>query len=101
RYFDCNDNAEVWLYEVVNGGHDWPGSYGNMDINASEEIWSFFSQYTFNLGDINNDGSIDVLDAIAVVNLVLNGEYSVIVDMNYDGTINVLDIVEIIYIILN
>ena len=72
-----------------------------MDINASEEIWSFFSQYTFNLGDINNDGAINVLDAIEVVNLVLNGQYSEIADMNYDGTINVLDIVEIIYIILN
>ena len=37
------NNNEVWLYEVVNGGHDWPGAYGNMDINSSEEIWSFFS----------------------------------------------------------
>ena len=101
RYFDCNDNAEVWLYEVVGGGHDWPGSDGNMDINSSEEIWSFFSQYTFILGDINDDGEINVLDAIEVVNLVLNDEYSEIVDMNYDDTINVLDIIEIIYIILN
>ena len=37
------NNNEVWLYEVVNGGHDWPGAYGNMDINASEEIWNFFT----------------------------------------------------------
>ena len=101
RYFDCNDNAEVWLYEVVGGGHDWPGSDGNMDINSSEEIWSFFSQYTFILGDINDDGEINVLDAIEVVNLVLNDEYNEIVDMNYDDAINVLDIIEIIYIILN
>jgi len=101
KYFDCIDNAEVWLYEVVNGGHDWPGSSGNMDINASEEIWNFFSQYTFNLGDINNDGNVNVLDAIETVNLVLNSEYNPIVDMNYDGTVNILDIIEIIYIILN
>ena len=101
RYFDCNDNAEVWLYEVVGGGHDWPGSDGNMDINSSEEIWSFFSQYTFIVGDINDDGEINVLDAIEVVNLVLNDEYNEIVDMNYDDAINVLDIIEIIYIILN
>ena len=101
RYFDCIDNAEVWLYEVVGGGHDWPGASGNMDINASEEIWSFFSQYIFNLGDINNDGSVDILDAIEVVSLVLNGEYNQIVDMNYDGVVNILDIIEIIYIILN
>jgi polyhydroxybutyrate depolymerase len=101
RYFDCIENAEVWLYEIVGGGHDWPGSSGNMDINASEEIWNFFNQYTYNLGDINNDGSLNILDIIEVVSLVLNEQYSEIVDMNYDDTINVLDIIEIIYIILN
>jgi polyhydroxybutyrate depolymerase len=37
------DHNQVWLYEVLGGGHDWPGSSGNMDIVASEEIWNFFS----------------------------------------------------------
>ena len=36
---NCND---VWLYRVVGGGHDWPGSSGNMHINSSVEIWNFF-----------------------------------------------------------
>ena len=53
------------------------------------------------LGDINQDGSVDILDAIEVVGLILNGEYSEIVDMNYDGIVNVLDIIEIIYIIID
>ena len=101
RYFDCTDNAEVWLYEVINGGHDWPGSYGNMDINSSEEIWSFFNQYTFSLGDINNDGSIDVLDIVSSVNLILNNEYNNSADLNSDNSINVLDIVQLVNIILN
>ena len=57
--------------------------------------------FTPSLGDINNDGSVDILDAIEVVNLVLNDEYNQIVDMNYDGVVNVLDIIDIIYIILN
>lgn len=35
----------VWIYTVVNGGHDWPGGSGNMDLNASEAIWAFFSQF--------------------------------------------------------
>jgi len=34
--------SEVWLYTVEGGGHDWPGAYGNMDISASREIWTFF-----------------------------------------------------------
>ena len=101
KYSDCIDNAEVWLYEVVNGGHDWPGSSGNMDINTSEEIWSFFSQYTFNLGDINNDGTINIQDIILAINLVLNSEYNALADLNLDETIDVLDIVQLVNIILN
>ena len=38
--------------KVINGDHDWPGSFGNMDINASEEIWDFVSQF-------NLEGVID------------------------------------------
>ncbi len=34
--------------KVIDGGHDWPGSFGNMDINASLEIWKFVSKYNKN-----------------------------------------------------
>jgi polyhydroxybutyrate depolymerase len=56
--------AEIWFYRVVNGGHDWPGftpdpsmnarqragyeqmGLGkNQDIDASGEIWRFFSKW--------------------------------------------------------
>tara|TARA_Y100000994_G_scaffold5517_1_gene5246 strand:+ start:50918 stop:52777 length:1860 start_codon:yes stop_codon:yes gene_type:complete len=44
-YTSDSSNNEVWLYKVIGGGHDWPGSWGgNMDVNISEEIWRFFSQ---------------------------------------------------------
>ena len=46
------NNNEVWLYEVVNGGHDWPGVWGNMDISTSEEIWNFFENFINNNLDI-------------------------------------------------
>jgi len=35
-------NNEVWFYKIEGGGHDWPGAWGNKDIDASEEIWKFF-----------------------------------------------------------
>jgi polyhydroxybutyrate depolymerase len=50
---DCMGNAEVVLYAIIGGGHNWPGAPGiippsiagrvNMDIHASDVIWSFFS----------------------------------------------------------
>ncbi len=36
---------QVWLYTVVNGGHDWPGPSGNMDFKASEAVWDFFGLF--------------------------------------------------------
>lgn len=35
---------QVWLYTVDGGGHDWPGAWGNMDIDVSREIWHFFDE---------------------------------------------------------
>jgi len=35
----------VELLKISSGGHDWPGTAGNMDIIAAEEIWQFFARY--------------------------------------------------------
>ena len=45
-----NGTSCVSVIEMkVNGGsHDWPGSFGNMDISASAEIWNFVSKYDIN-----------------------------------------------------
>jgi len=33
------------VYRVNDGGHDWFGSWGNMDINSAAEMWGFWSQF--------------------------------------------------------
>ena len=101
RYFDCLDNSEVWLYEIVDGEHDWPGAYGNMDIQSSQEIWNFFSQYISTSGDINNDDTIDVLDVVQLINIILENNFISTGDLNQDQTNNVQDIIILINIILN
>jgi hypothetical protein len=56
-------------------------------------------------GDINQDGGINVLDLVALVNCVLseqdNSECTIPGDMNQDGTLNILDVVALSNIILN
>ncbi len=44
-YTNCRENTQIQFYQLVGGGHDWPGAFGNMDFNASEVIWKFFAQY--------------------------------------------------------
>ena len=50
RYTWSNASGCVYVEElkVVGGGHDWPGSFGNMTIDASSEIWKFVSRYEIN-----------------------------------------------------
>ncbi len=50
QYSNCDDNADVVLYKIINGGHTWPGAIHiptlgvtNQDINASELIGDFFA----------------------------------------------------------
>ena len=51
-YVNCEDSTQVSHYKVIGGGHDWFGAWGNRDINSSELIWSFLSQFNLD-GKIN------------------------------------------------
>lgn len=51
KYLNGTSGSSVELYKIIGGLHTWPGfpfggSGTNMDMNASKEIWRFFSQYT-------------------------------------------------------
>ena len=48
QYKNGNNDVEIEHYKVINGGHDWPGSFGNMDINADSVIWNFVSKFDIN-----------------------------------------------------
>ena len=57
------------------------------------------------MGDSNQDGGVDILDIVMVVNAIINsielepmGVY--VSDMDGNGSINILDVIQIINIIL-
>ena len=60
---------------------------------------------TLDTGDANGDGSVDVTDAVAVINAYLNGDSSSInvgvADVNHDNVIDITDAVAIINLYLN
>ena len=52
-YNNGDNGVTTELFKVINGGHSWPGTsfpagVTNYDINASIEIWKFFSRYDIN-----------------------------------------------------
>ncbi|MFQ6610368.1 MAG: hypothetical protein ACE5D7_06145 [Fidelibacterota bacterium] len=57
-----------------------------------------------NVGDLQSDGSIDILDVISMVSCILDShdevENCICHDMNDDCILNILDIIRLLLIIL-
>lgn len=108
-YGGCEDDVEVVLFDVIDGGHQWPGapiSNGlgaqNMDITASFEILNFFLQFPASTGslasgDLDQNGETSLSDLVYLVWLIL-GVYEQedihlqTGDLNFDGTLNIADV---------
>ena len=57
--------------------------------------------FEYDIGDSNQDFTINILDVISTINIVLNSDdYNLNADMNQDGIINILDVVSLVYVIL-
>ena len=68
------------------------------DIGAN----TYNNQFCSDLGDLNYDNNIDVVDVIVLVNcILLNENCSICFDINQDNEFNILDILDIINIIIN
>ena len=52
------------------------------------------------LGDINEDGSLDILDIVLIINMILSNEYSMVADVNEDGFVNILDVIVMVNILV-
>ena len=63
------------------------------------------SSFTYDLGDINQDLSINILDIIELVNAILNGDTTGIAfylsDLNNDGILNIQDLISLVNLILS
>ena len=57
-----------------------------------------------NSGDLNDDGIINILDVLTIVNAIITESVTEEIldcgDMNNDGLLNILDVLEVINIIL-
>jgi polyhydroxybutyrate depolymerase len=70
-FTNCADETSILFYNVINGGHHWPGgtqdwwSYNlNKDISFSSEVWNFFKNYQNPIStDIAYGKTIDIFPA--------------------------------------
>ena len=65
-------------------------------------IWRAYFYEGFLIGDLNEDGLLNILDLVVLVNIVLGDEDEIpAADINGDGTYNVLDVVMLANIIIS
>ena len=92
-YGDGDNGTSVEHFKVSGGMHTWPGTQipgngTNQDINASEEIWKFFSRYDINGAIIET--SIGTLDEVSTtVNIYPNPAISSVnIEVDFDDRID-------------
>ena len=97
-YVGNNEFHEYW--GTLNGS--WFGGPNDYYTQIKNNAYNFlYNQLDpIELGDINQDNNIDILDIVQSVNLILNNGYNQLVDMDNNGIINILDIVQLIDLIV-
>lgn len=87
-------------FDVITAG-SISGSFSTInvpdDMNLAVNYFSTFVQVefigeTFLLGDVNCDGSVDLLDVGPFVDLITSGQYEEKGDINQDGAVDLLDV---------
>ncbi|MCP4836478.1 MAG: hypothetical protein GY895_17125 [Phycisphaera sp.] len=97
KYTSVDHDRQLWYYQVNGGGHDWPGQWGNMDIDATREVWNFFDSIVPEEpgppdvpADFNGDGSVNAADLgyiLAAWGIGNDGG-----DLSGDGNTNAADV---------
>jgi hypothetical protein len=96
---DTSSNAGA---SQENSSGDWTAVEGNIMIRALLDEASCSGEPECTPGDTNDDGGIDVLDVVAVVNYIIGNSDEVdCADMNGDGGVDVLDVVAMVNLIIN
>ena len=81
KYDGGTNGTSVHHFKVINGGHSWPGRYGNMDIIATSEIWKFVSK--FNIEGLISNESTYIEEEIKSGN-----SYGIKLEQNYPNPFN-------------
>ena len=103
-------NIENILYAANGELHEYWGAVNGNWIGGPNENFEQIKTNAYNflydqlslvqVGDLNYDGILNILDIVIMLNITLSDEYDIVADVNIDGVVNVLDIVQLVNIIL-
>ena len=94
----ANEEENTRTWQIADYQDDKPNPF-ILDATLVERAYFYEG---FILGDINGDGELNILDVVALMNMILNsGENDPTGDLNEDGSLNILDVVILANIILS
>ena len=98
--YDDNLNSSISYFKFNSGTgdilYDYSGNQNHGTIYGAEWVENPI------LGDLNNDGILNILDVISVVNIVVgNSSFDDSADFTGDGQVNILDIIFIVQLVIN
>ena len=98
---DSGDIDEITASGSVVWDYSHPGNNANI-ARSQKYALDHFDQINNGMpGDINEDGILNILDIVSLINLVLEGQYDDNADLNGDEILNILDIVNLVNLILD
>ena len=105
-------NIESEIYLEENEGHEYWGTLNGTWVSGPNDYYYQIQDRSFNflynqldvgeIGDINQDSDINVMDVVELVNIILGtNEANSFSDINQDNSVNILDVIQLVNIILN
>ena len=105
-WLGINNSTEIeYIDQFVDFGITYEYCIESINVCGNSGWACDFGSTNIQPGDVNDDGSINVLDVVVMVNVILlledATEYIVwAADLNFDGSINVMDVVLLVNQIL-
>lgn len=95
--------AATFAFVNLHGDGKLVVPFGSKELYSSTSPWKKFRDI-FEVGDVNEDGFVNIADVVAIVNHILgteNGKFNeLIADVNGDGSITIADVVLIVSFLL-
>ena len=92
--YQAGDGKNIFLaqdFDFSSENTAWDPQFGDLIPNVIFENGFTFGE-TVILGDVNQDGTLDLLDVAPFVNLILDGVFQTEADINQDDVVDLLDV---------
>ena len=97
--WSCDNAHEDCFWDLCYGGSY--GSWSHCCRGGSFQTDSSYCEDSdYIQGDLNGDLTLNILDVLLIIDIILNQESSDLADINGDGIVNILDVIELVDLIL-